>query len=148
MTAQTSSSADRSHLAFRRNAEPFYRIVREGLGDAVDGEHFWDTVADEAVFEFRYRFPGFATRIEGRTAYMDWFGGYEIDLQSADQLRVWRDNDQGVLTLEYEVHGRIPITDTAYENRFCSVVTVRNRKVVYWRDYMDSLAAAEALGTA
>jgi uncharacterized protein len=148
MTAQTSSPADRSHPAFRRNAEPFYSIVREGLGDAVDGEHFWDTVADHAVFEFRYRFPGFATRIEGRTAYMDWFGKYEIDLQSADQLRVWRDDDQGVLTLEYEVHGRIPPTHTAYDNRFCSVVTVRDRKVVYWRDYMDSLAAAEALSTA
>lgn len=148
MTAQTSSSADRSHPAFRPNAEPFYAIVREGLGDAVDGEHFWDTVADDAVFDFRYRFRGFATRIEGRAAYMDWFGGYEIDLQSADQLRVWRDDDQGVLTLEYEVHGRVPTTATAYENRFCSVVTVRNRKVVYWRDYMDSLAAAEALSTA
>ncbi len=45
----TQAPVDRSHPAFRENAAPFYRIVREGLGDAVDGEHFWDTVAEDAV---------------------------------------------------------------------------------------------------
>lgn len=147
MTNQPSSPADRSHPAFRTNAKPFYRIVREGLGDAVDGEHFWDTVADDAVFEFRYRFANFATRIEGRAAYMDWFGGYEIDLRSADQLRVYRDRERGVVTLEYEVHGMVPATGKGYDNRFCSVVAIRNRKIVHWRNYMDSLAAMEALTT-
>jgi uncharacterized protein len=145
MPSQDASPVDRSHPAFRENAEPFYRIVRDGLGDAVDGEHFWDTVAQDAVFEFRYSFPGFPTRIEGREAYMTWFSGYEIELQSADDLRVYWDNDQGVVTLEYEVHGIVPGTGKSYDNRFCSVVTVRNRKVVQWRDYMDSLAAMEAL---
>ncbi len=145
MPSQDSSPVDRSHPAFRENAEPFYRIVRQGLGDVVDGEHFWDTVAEGAVFEFRYHVPGFATRIEGRTAYMDWFSGYDIELQSAGDLRVYRDNDQGVLTLEYAVHGVVPETGKAYDNRFCSVVTVQDRKVVYWRDYMDSLAAVQAL---
>ena len=111
----------------------------------MDGEHFWDTVAEDAVFEFRYHFPGFTTRIEGREAYMNWFSGYEIGLQSAGDLRVYRDNDQGVLTLEYEVYGIVPGTGKSYDNRFCSVVTVRNRKIVHWRDYMDSLAAMEAL---
>jgi uncharacterized protein len=145
MPAHDSSPVDRSNPAFQENAEPFYRIVRQGLGDAVDGEHFWDTVAEGAVFEFRYQFPGFATRIEGRAAYRDWFGGYGIELQSADDLRVYRDNDQGVLTLEYSVHGVVPETGKAYDNRFCSVVTVQDRRVVYWRDYMDSLAAVQAL---
>lgn len=145
MLSQDSSPVDRSHPAFRQNAGPFYRIVRQGLGDAVDGEHFWDTVAEDAVFEFRYHFPGFATRIAGRAAYMDWFSGYDIELQSADDLRVYRDNEQGVLTLEYAVHGIVPGTGKRYDNRFCSVVTVRNRKVVQWRDYMDALAAMDAL---
>lgn len=97
---------NRSHPAFRENAAPFYGIVREGLGDAVDGEHFWDTVAEDAVFEFRYLFPGFGPVIEGRRAYMDWFGGYDMQIRSADGLRVHRDDEQGVVTLEYEVHGR------------------------------------------
>jgi ketosteroid isomerase-like protein len=32
-----------------------------------------------------------------------------------------------------------------YENRFISVVTTEDRKIVGWRDYMDSLAAMSSL---
>jgi hypothetical protein len=35
--------------------------------------------------------------------------------------------------------------DAFYDNRFISVVTIENRKIVRWRDYMDSLAARTAL---
>jgi ketosteroid isomerase-like protein len=28
-----------------------------------------------------------------------------------------------------------------YDNGFVSIVTIENRKIVRWRDYMDSLAA-------
>jgi ketosteroid isomerase-like protein len=35
----------------------------------------------------------------------------------------------------------------SYDNRFISVVTIEDRKIVRWRDYMDSLAAMTALGT-
>lgn len=37
--------------------------------------------------------------------------------------------------------GFTPKTGKAYDNRFCSIITVKERKVVHWRDYMDSLAA-------
>jgi ketosteroid isomerase-like protein len=50
-----------------------------------------------------------------------------------------------VVTLEYEVHGEVLATGTPYDNRFVSIATVENRKIVRWRDYMDSLAAWTAL---
>jgi ketosteroid isomerase-like protein len=50
-----------------------------------------------------------------------------------------------VFVLEYEVHGTILATARAYHNRFCSIVTVADRKITHWRDYMDSLAAWNAL---
>jgi ketosteroid isomerase-like protein len=46
---------------------------------------------------------------------------------------------------EYEVHGKIVVTAVPYDNRFISVVTIENHKIVRWRDYMDSLAAMTAL---
>ncbi len=52
------------------------------------------------------------------------------------------------MTLEYEVHGKILATDTPYDNRFVSIATIENRKIVRWRDYMDSLAAWRALNGA
>ena len=36
-------------------------------------------------------------------------------------------------------------TDSSYDNRFISVVTIEGRKIVQWWDYMDSLAAITAL---
>lgn len=49
------------------------------------------------------------------------------------------------MIIEYEVHGKILKTGAAYDNRFISVVTIKDRKIVLWRDYMDSLAAMTAL---
>ncbi|HMK26234.1 MAG TPA: nuclear transport factor 2 family protein [Chitinophagaceae bacterium] len=131
---------NRNHPAFKKEAEPFYNIIMEGLTGEVDGEHFWDAVAKDAVFEFLYNFPGFTNKIEGRAAYMDWFGGYSNILHSADHLRVHKSMEHGVVILEYEVHGIAPSTGKPYDNRFCSVITIKNRKIVHWRDYMDSLS--------
>jgi ketosteroid isomerase-like protein len=49
--------------------------------------------------------------------------------------------------LEYEVHGTIISSGAPYDNRLISVVTIENRKIVHWRDYMDSLAAWTALNS-
>ena len=130
---------NRDHPAFKKEAEPFYSIIMEGLKGEVDGTHFWDAVAEDAVFEFLYEFPGFASKINGRNAYMKWFGGYSMQLQSADNLIVHRSTERGVIILEYQVHGLTP-ANKPYNNRFCSVITIKDRKIVYWRDYMDSLA--------
>jgi ketosteroid isomerase-like protein len=51
------------------------------------------------------------------------------------------------VVVEYDVHGRVVASGAAYENRFVSILTVENRKIVRWRDYMDSLSAMRALST-
>lgn len=130
---------NRKHPAFRENAEPFYQIIMEGLKGEVEGEHFWDAVAEDSVFEFMYNFPGFTNKIVGREAYMDWFGGYTNILYSADNLRVYK-SQPNIIILEYEFHGKVPHTGKPYDNRFCSIITIGNKKIIHWRDYMDSLA--------
>ena len=37
---------------------PFFEVVMEGLRGLVDGDHYFDTIAEDAFFEFRYQFPG------------------------------------------------------------------------------------------
>ena len=125
--------------------DSFFNIVMKGLDGLVDGDHFWDAVADEAVFEFLYRFPGWPERLESRAAYMTALEGYGMDLHSADGLVVHLTRDPRVVVLEYEVHGTAPSTGRPYDNRFCSIVTIKDRKIVRWRDYMDSLAPALAM---
>jgi ketosteroid isomerase-like protein len=111
----------------------------KGLEGEVDGEHFWDAVAEDGVFEFLYHFPGFTTKIEGRKAYMDWFSSYGMVLHSADNLRIHKSIEPGIIILEYQVHGITP-ANRPYDNNFCSIITIKDRQIVYWRDYMDSFA--------
>jgi hypothetical protein len=66
-------------------------------------------------------------------------------LHGADALVVNISQTPGVVILEYEVQGNAVRSGKLYENRFISVVTIEDRKIVGWRDYMDSLAAMSAL---
>ena len=127
--------------------DPFFDIVQQGLAGQVDGDHYFDTIAEDAFFEFRYRFPGWPLTIQGRANLMASFSGYgkTIKLHSGDALVVHRSQDSRVVILEYDVHGKVLSTGASYDNRLISVITIENRKIVHWRDYMDSLAAWTAL---
>ena len=127
--------------------DPFFDIVMRGLAGRVDGDHYFDAIAPQAVFEFRYRFPGYPTKVVGREALMALYSGYGdgISLHGAGALVVNVSRSAGVVILEYEVQGAAVRSGKVYENRFISVVTIADRKIVGWRDYMDSLAAMSAL---
>ena len=128
-------------------AGPYFELVRGALGDRVDGMHFFDIFADGAVYEVLYDFPGWPRVIQGRTDLMARFRGYgdHIRLRSADRLVTHTTDNGRVVVIEYEVRGNIVATGRAYENRFCSIIEIESRKIVHWRDYMDSLAAWNAL---
>jgi ketosteroid isomerase-like protein len=127
-------------------AKPYFDLVRGALDDLVNGEHFFDIVADNIVYEVLYDVAGWPRIIQGRADLMVQFRGYcdNIELQSADKLIVHK-TDDGRVVIEYEVHGTILATGVKYNNRFCSIIKIENRKIAQWRDYMDSLAAWNAL---
>jgi ketosteroid isomerase-like protein len=127
-------------------AEPYFALVRTALADLVDGEHFFDIVADDIVYEVRYDL-GWPRLVRGRTALMAQFEGYvgSIRIRSADKLIVNRADNGRVIVIEYQVRGTIVATGARYENRFCSIIELADRKITRWRDYMDSHAAWNAL---
>jgi uncharacterized protein len=128
---------------------PWFGVVQKGLAGLVDGEHFFDMFADDAVFESRYDLPGWPMRIRGRAKLMALLSGYgdSIRLHSGDHLTVHHSQDSRVVMLEYDVHGKVISTGVPYDNRFISVITIENRKIVHWTDYMDSLAVEKALNS-
>jgi ketosteroid isomerase-like protein len=134
---------------------PFFEVVMQGLNGLVDGVHYFDTFAGDAIFESRYHFPGWPLVIRGRANLIASLAGYgkSIRLHSGGALVVHLSvvqpgQNRRVVILEYEVHGKILRTGAPYDNRLISVVTIENRKIVHWRDYMDSLAAWAALNSA
>jgi ketosteroid isomerase-like protein len=128
-------------------AKPYFELVRRAVGDLADGEHFFDIVTDDVIYEVLYDFPGWPRIVQGRADLMAMFRGYcdSIELQSADKLIAHKSDNGHVVVIEYEVHGTVLATGVKYNNRFCSIIKIENRKIVHWRDYMDSLAAMTAL---
>ena len=128
--------------------DPFFRIVQEGLAGLVDGDHFFELLAEDVVVEYVVSVPGYPRRVEGRGAVADLYRGYGevMLLHSADGLAVHRDPRTSVVVLEYAVHGRAVRTGRPYDNHFVSVLTVKDRKVTHWRDYLDPVAVFRATG--
>jgi uncharacterized protein len=136
-----------SKYAAYQNAAPYFDLVRGALGDLVDGKHFFDIITDDIIYEVLYDVPGWPRVIKGRTDLMAAFSGYvdNIALRSANELILHKTDDGCVAVIEYEVHGTVIANGAKYDNRFCSIIKIESRKVAHWRDYMDSLAAWNAL---
>lgn len=136
----------KTKYAAYKAADPYFNLVRRALGDHVDGEHFFDIVTDDTIYEVLYDL-GWPRVIRWRTDLMNAFKGYVeiIHLQSADNLVVHTADTGHVVVIEYEVHGIVVRTGTKYHNRFCSIIHLENGKIARWRDYMDSHAAWNAL---
>jgi ketosteroid isomerase-like protein len=128
--------------------EPFFRIIEEGLAGLVDGGHFFDLLAEEVIFDYVISVPGYPRHVEGRRAVAELYRGYGgvMVLRSADELAVHRDREASVVVLEYAVHGQTVHTGRTYDNHFVSVITIKDRKVAHWRDYLDPVAVFDAIG--
>jgi ketosteroid isomerase-like protein len=129
--------------------DPFFTIIGQGLDGLVDGEHFFDKLAEDAVTEFVVTVPGFPRRIEGRAALAELYRPYGdgIVLEHADELFVHHDREASVVVLEYAVHGHTVVGGKPYSNRFVSIITIQDRKITHWRDYLDSFTAVQVLST-
>ena len=93
-------------------------------------------MAVDNMRDFQALEPFFRVIEEGLEGLAD--GGHFFD------LRVHRSDDSTV-TLEYASEGKVTATGRPYGNRYISVVTIKDRKIIHWRDYLDPLRVFAAL---
>jgi uncharacterized protein len=130
-----------------RALDPFFRVIERGLAEFVDGEHFFDMLADDVVFDFVITVPDYPRRIVGRDNLVELYRGYGsvFFLDRCYDLRVHHSPSTSTVVLEYSSEGRVVATGYPYGNRYISVVTIKDRKVTQWRDYLDPLRVFAAL---
>lgn len=130
-----------------RALDPFFRIIEHGLRDLTDGDHFFNLLADNVVFEFVITVPDYPRRVVGRDNLIELYRGYgsTFFLERCYDLRVHRSDHTSRVVLEYASQGKVVATGHRYSNRYISVVTLKNRKVSHWRDYLDPLRVIAAL---
>jgi uncharacterized protein len=128
--------------------DPFFRIIEHGLDGLAGPGHFFDLLADDITVEYVVTVPGYPSRVEGRAAVAELYRPYGtmIILDRCFDLAVYHDAAKGVVVLEYASEGRATGTGNPYQNRYISVLTLRDREVVHWRDYLNPLAVFEAVG--
>jgi uncharacterized protein len=130
-----------------RALDPFFRVIEQGLAGLVDGEHFFDLLADDVVFDFVITVPDYPRHVVGRDNIIELYRGYgsTFFLDKCDDLRVHHSPSTSTVVLEYSSHGQVLATGYPYGNRYISVVTIKDRKVTQWRDYLDPLRVVAAL---
>ena len=128
---------------------PYFDVVTEALDGLVDGDDFFDIHADDVVVEYIITIPDCPRRIVGREALAELYADYgqSIVQSGSSDVHRYHDAEQSVVVLEYTIHGTVVSTGAPYLNRFISVITVKDRKIVHWRDYLDPLAVFAAFGT-
>src|SRR5882762_7473459 len=128
--------------------DPFFRIIEKGLAGIADGEHFFDLLAEKVIFDYIITTPGYPRHVEGRKAVAELYRPYGtmIILDRCFDLAVHHDAAKGVVVLEYASEGYVVGTGHRYANRYISVLTLRDGKIVHWRDYLDPIAVFDAVG--
>jgi ketosteroid isomerase-like protein len=136
------------HLEDFQALDAFFEIIKEGVGGLVHGDHFFDLLTEDVVFEFVITVPGYPRRVEGRRAVAELYRPYgtRFFVDRCYDLRAYRDPVAGVVVLEYANQGRFLPTGAPYANRFVSVLTIVDRKIARWRDYLDPIAVFDAAG--
>lgn len=130
-----------------RALDPFFRTIEEGLLGLVDGGHFFNLLADDVVFDFVITVPDYPRQVVGRDNLIELYRGYgsTFFLDHCHDLRVHRSDATSSVVLEYASQGKVVATGYPYSNRYISVITLKDRKVSHWRDYLDPLRVFAAL---
>jgi ketosteroid isomerase-like protein len=91
--------------------------------------------------------PDYPRRVVGRDNLIELYRGYgsTFFLDRCHDLRVHRSDSTSSVVLEYASQGKVVATGYPYSNRYISVITLKDRKVSHWRDYLDPLRVFAAL---
>lgn len=128
-------------------AEVLERLRRAAVDQCV--EDMRGLYARDAVHEFPFAFPGVPSRLEGRDEIVNWIAaGWQANPLRYEEYRTHAVHETAspeTIIVEQEAVGTSPVT-----GRFTLpgiiVLTVREGQIAHLRDYVNTLAAAAALG--
>jgi len=127
--------------------DTFGDLLKGALGTRLSPvEDFLELFAQEVIFEFPYAPEGFPARLEGRDSlakHLERLGPL-LEFDSFELKTVYPSGD--TVIFEFSCDGRGAETGNAYDQRYISVVTLRDGQIARYRDYWNPLIALSALG--
>ncbi len=130
-------------------AESFPAMLRRVLGDRLkpDAETFPDMFAVDGVLEYPFAPPGLNTPIAGREAVVANFQRIRplLRIDGVTNVSEIQVNDPEMIVLEFSGYGEGLVTREAYEQRYISVIRLRDRNIVLYKDYWNPIAFVQAV---
>lgn len=127
----------------------FSGLLRGALGARLKaGPETVDLFTEDVVFEFPYAPEGLPRRLDGLPSLADHMARLGPMLEmGAFTLHAVHPSDETVI-LEFSCHGQGVATGLPYDQRYISVVTLREGRIARYRDYWNPLVVLDALGGA
>ncbi len=130
-------------------AESFPAMLRRVLGDRLkpDAETFPDMFAVDGVLEYPFAPPGLSTPIAGREAIVANFQRIRplLRIDGVTNVTEIQVNDPEVVVLEFSGYGEGVVTGEAYDQRYISVIRLRDRNIVLYKDYWNPISFVRAV---
>ena len=130
-------------------AESFPAMLRRVLGDRLkpDGETFTDMFTVDGVLEYPFAPPGLSTPIAGREAIVANFQRIRplLRIDGVTNVTEIQVNDPEVVVLEFSGYGEGVVTGEAYDQRYISVIRLRDRNIVLYKDYWNPISFVRAV---
>ena len=129
--------------------ESFPAMLRRVLGHRLrpDAESFPDMFAVDGVLEYPYAPPGLNTPIAGRDAIIANFQRIRpvLRIDAVTDVFEIEVSDPDTIVLEFSGRGEGLITKEAYDQRYISVIRMRNGNIVHYKDYWNPIALLQAI---
>lgn len=129
--------------------ESFSDMLRFALGDRLDAKasSFVEMFHPEGVMEFPYAYGDLPKRVEGRTALSEHLTrlARQISFDRMSLPEVTQTEDPDCFILEFEAFGSGVETGEPYEQRYISVIRLRDGYIVHYKDYWNPLAILRAV---
>ena len=131
-----------------RALDPFFRIIEQGLAGLMDGDHFFDLLAEDVVFDFVITVPDYPRHVVGRDNLIELYRGYgsTFFLDSCYDLRVHHSQATSSVVLEYSSKSRVVRTGQPHSSGRSHPPTAGPERLCLHRDQIRSDALPDQQG--
>ncbi len=131
------------------SAESFPAMLRRVLGKRLkpDTETFTDMFAVDGVLEYPFAPPGLNTPLAGREAIIANFERIRklLRIDGVADVSEIEVSDPDLIILEFSGWGEGLMTKEAYNQRYISVIRMRDGNIVHYKDYWNPVAFIRAV---
>lgn len=125
-------------------------LLVAGLNGLLDGdvEPWLDMFTDDGAMAFPYAPEGMPKRIEGKAALANHLARFphQFDFSRFSDPICHYSTDPEVMIAEFSCQATVMGTGRSYNQRYISVITIRDGKIANYKDYWNPLVALQALG--